>query len=98
MKGFLVDTNCISELIRTNPDTSVVGWFEAVDESLIFISVLTIGEISKGINLLSDSTRRLRLQTWLEVDLRSRFQGRILAIDEAVASKWGTLAAETQRQ
>ncbi len=96
MTGFLVDTNCISEVVRVKPDPRVLAWIEAADESLLYISVLTLGEIRKGVAALPQSRRRSRLETWLEVELQARFSGRILPIDVAVADRWGVLAANAK--
>jgi predicted nucleic acid-binding protein len=62
------------------------------------LSVLTLGEIRKGLAALPHSKRRAQLETWLDVDLKARFSGRILPIDEAVAERWGLLAAQTKRK
>ena len=98
MSGYLLDTNCISELVRIQPEPGVIAWMEAVDESLLFLSVLTLGEIRKGLAGLPQSKRRTRLETWLEIDLLSRFAGRILPIDAAVADRWGSLAAHARSE
>jgi predicted nucleic acid-binding protein len=93
MSGFLLDTNCISEMVRKKPDPRVLQWMEAADESLLYLSVLTLGEIRKGVAGLPQSRRRTHLETWLELELRARFSGRILPIDATVADRWGLLAA-----
>jgi toxin FitB len=98
MSGFLLDTNCISELTRQRPDQRVLDWMEAADESLLYLSVLTVGEIRKGLAELAQSKRRTQLETWLEVDLRARFAGRILPIDGPVADRWGQLAGDAKRE
>ena len=98
MSGFLLDTNCISELISARPEPRVVEWLGAADEGLLYLSVLTLGEIRKGVALLAQGKRRTRLETWLEVELQSRFSGRILPIDIVVADRWGLLAAEAKRK
>ena|SRR6267154_2360702 len=92
MTGFLLDTNCISEVVRLKPDPRVTAWIEAAEESLLYVSVLTLAEIRKGLAALPQG-RRSRLETWLEVELQARFSGRILSIDAAVADRWGLLAA-----
>lgn len=92
MSGFLLDTNVISELIKTKPNPGVVQWIEPTDETLLYLSVLTLGEIRKGITSLTDAKRRIRLEAWLDRDLVLRFSGRILPIDRAVADRWGQLA------
>lgn len=93
MTGFLLDTNIISELIKPRPEPKVVTWVDSTDETLLFLSVLTLGEIRKGIAALEKASRRVALEAWLETRLRPRFSGRILPIDEAVADRWGVLAA-----
>lgn len=91
MNGYLLDTNVISELVKSRPDSSVIRWVEDNDEDFFHLSVLTWGEIRKGIASLSDSTRRRLLQTWLDKQLAARFAGRILPIDFDVAERWGAL-------
>ena len=93
MSGFLLDTNVLSELIRPKPDGNVLRWVEETDESILFLSVLTLGEIRKGIARLRSGSRRGRLESWLQVDLRSRFQDRILPIHDAIADRWGRISA-----
>ncbi len=92
MSGFLLDTNIISELIKPRPETKVVSWLMTTDEALLYLSVLTLGEIRKGIATLVHSIRRVDLESWLESDLRLRFSGRILSIDDGVADRWGYIA------
>ena len=97
MSGFLLDTNCVSELVRVKPEPLVLEWFDAADEGLLYLSVLTLGEIRNGLGNLPQSKRRTRLETWLDVELRSRFAGRLLPIDEEVANRWGLLASRAKR-
>jgi len=98
MSGFLLDTNCISELVRSKPEPRVLEWMEAADESLLYLSVLTLGEIRKGVAALPQSKRQTRLEMWLEVDLQARFSGRILSVDAPIADRWGLMAAEAKRK
>jgi toxin FitB len=95
VSGFLLDTNIISELIRPKPDPNVTKWVDATDEELLFLSVLTLGEIRKGVVLLPRSARRSALEAWLRSDLPLRFSGRILDIDQEVADRWGHLSGLT---
>ena len=90
MSGFLIDTNVISELVRVRPDARVVRWVESADERLLFLSVLTLGEIRKGITALANTKRQSSLETWLQ-NLALRFNGRVLPIDENVADRWGKM-------
>jgi predicted nucleic acid-binding protein len=98
MSGFLLDTNCISELVRPKPEPRVLDWMEAADEATLYLSVLTVGEIRKGVAGLAQGKRRTQLETWLEVDLRTRFSGRIMPVDGAIADRWGLLTAEAKRK
>jgi predicted nucleic acid-binding protein len=97
MSGFLLDTNCISELVRSQPEPRVLEWMEEADESLLYLSVLTLGEVRKGLAGLPQSKRRTRLESWLELELQARFSGRILPINAIVADRWGVLAAAAKR-
>jgi predicted nucleic acid-binding protein len=98
MSGFLLDTNVISELIRPRPEQRVTSWVEATDESLLYLSVLTLGEIRRGIAELPQARRRAILEAWLETDLRARFQDRILDINDDVADRWGLIAADAHKK
>jgi toxin FitB len=98
MSGFLLDTNCISEIVRPKPEPSVVEWLEATEETMLNLSVLTLGEIRKGLAGLAQGKRRTRLESWLEVELQTRFAGRILPVDTAIADRWGVIAAEAKRR
>lgn len=95
--SYLIDTNVLSELRRKYPDPQVVAWFAQRPASTLFLSVLTLGEIRKGIERLDDPSRRLALLDWLEADLPDFFCGRILSIDGRVAERWGCLQARAGR-
>ncbi len=95
MSGFLLDTNVISELIKPKASPKVTTWIDTTDEELLFLSVLTLGEIRKGVVLLPRSARRTALEAWLSKDLPLRFSGRILNIDPEVADRWGHLSGLT---
>ena len=62
MSGFLLDTNCVSELVRVKPEPRVMDWMDAADEGLLYLSVLTLGEIRKGLAGLAQGKRRMRRQ------------------------------------
>jgi predicted nucleic acid-binding protein len=98
MSGFLLDTNCISEVVRSTPEPRVLEWMESAEESLLYLSVLTLGEIRRGVAGLPHGKRRTHLETWLELDLQARFSGRILAVDAAIADRWGLLADQAKRK
>ncbi len=97
--GYLLDTNVISELMKPRPARAVAAWIVSTPEELMHLSVITVGEIRKGIDLLdADEPKRAALQSWLDHDLRVRFAGRLLPFDEWVAERWGQLEALARRQ
>lgn len=91
---YLLDTNVLSELRRRQPDPGVAGWVAGRRASSLNLSVLTLGEIRKGVELLADDARRIAILGWLETELPRFFAGRILPVDTAVADRWGRLEAE----
>ena len=98
MNGFLLGTNCISEVVSHRPERRVLDWLDRTDEALLHLSVLTLGEIRKGIAGLAQGKRRTQLESWLETDLPARFSGRILTIDRSVADRWGSISADAKRK
>ncbi|MBZ5549754.1 MAG: type II toxin-antitoxin system VapC family toxin [Acidobacteriia bacterium] len=98
MSGFLLDTNVISELVRPRPNPRVTHWLDSTDEELLFLSVLTLGEIRKGVTMLADSARKVKFEGWLSGNLLLRFEGRILAIDQPIAECWGQITGSLAAQ
>jgi toxin FitB len=98
VKGFLVDTNIPSELTRERPDAHVASFLQRIEKQSMFLSVMTIGEICKGIAVLPESHKRASLQQWLDLDVRSWFAGRILPVSEEIAELWGKLAASARQR
>jgi predicted nucleic acid-binding protein len=97
--GFLLDTNVVSELMKPRPSRRVADWVVSTPEELLYLSVITIGEVRKGIDLLDDDEpKRAALLSWLDRDLRVRFAGRLLTFDDAVAERWGHLEALAKKQ
>jgi toxin FitB len=88
---FLLDTCVISEIIRSNPANKVIEWIKKEDENNFFISVLTFGELHKGIEKLVESKRKEELHNWVENDLKERFINRTINIDLQVAMLWGKI-------
>ena len=95
--SYLLDTNIISETIRSNPNKALISWLDKIPGEALFVSVLSLGEIRKGIEALSDRRRREKLRIWLEHDLPAWFEGRVLPVDLAVADRWGRLLADARR-
>jgi predicted nucleic acid-binding protein len=95
--SYLLDTNILSETVRRNPNKSVITWLDQLPGEVLYVSVLTLGEIRKGIETLADGKRREKLRLWLEHELPEWFVGRVLPVDLAVADRWGRLLAEITR-
>ena len=94
---YLLDTNVISELKRAKPNERVISWFSSIEKESLYLSVLTLGEIRKGINKLPDSQKKQSLSLWLENDIPLWFDYRLLIIDAGIADCWGQLQAKTNR-
>ncbi len=95
--SYLLDTNVISELVRPKPAKSVLAWFENIPSEAMHISVLTLGEIRRGVEQMPDGARREKLRLWLEHELVDWFGTRILLVDIPVADRWGRLVAQMGR-
>ena len=96
--NYVLDTNVISELISKKPNTKVLEWLDHLDPNTIFLSVITIGEIRKGIQKLPPSKRKDAVTQWLEGDLLLRFQERILEITADVMLIWGELTGRLENE
>ena len=94
--NYLLDTCIIFELIQKNPSQKVIKWVSKTEESNLFISVLTIGEIHKGIEKLPASKKKEQLHKWVNHDLRERFKGRIIDFDLQTATVWGKAQAQSE--
>lgn len=94
--NYLVDTNVISEIMQRSPDPGVSTWFLGVDEDVLFLSVITVGEIRRGIERLMPGIRRNNLETWLTESVVDRFAGRLLPVDHRVAEEWGRVLARCE--
>jgi predicted nucleic acid-binding protein len=88
--SFLLDTNAISEPGRPRPDDKFTRWFDRLDDSEIFLSVITLGELRRGAQLLPAGARRAALEQTHQA-IRRRFEAQILPIDEVAALIWGEL-------
>jgi hypothetical protein len=95
--SYLIDTNVLSELRRREPDPNVVNWLERRPATTLYLSVLTLGELRKGIDALPEGVRRRALLDWLEIELPAFFSGRLLTIDARIADRWGHLLAQAGR-
>lgn len=94
---FLLDTNVLSEPGRPFPNPGVARWLDSLDPLEAYLSVLTLGEIGRGVSLMPPGPRKTALTTWLRHDLPERFKGRLLPVDHEVALAWGDLHAQGHR-
>jgi len=95
---YLIDTCVISELIKKKPNDKVINWINSIGENSLFLCVLTIGEICKGIEKLKDSKKKNKIRTWLDNDLSKRFSNRILFIDYKTAELWGKISGISEQK
>ncbi len=95
--SWLIDTCCISELIKRKPNPNVVKWFSDMDEFSMYISVITFGELRKGIEKLPDSEKKDELNQWVKEDLSNRFKNRILDVSMKEVEEWGKVLAKAEK-
>jgi len=95
--SYLLDTNILSETVRRTPNKALIAWLDQIPGEALFVSVLTFGEIRKGVELLNDSKRREKLRLWLEHELPVWFEGRVLPIELSVEERWGRMLADMRR-
>ncbi len=96
-RGWLIETNIISEWVKPRPDTGVVRWLEEVDEDRVFLSVISLAEIRFGVDRLDSGRRRTRLDQWLRQELPTRFESRIMPVDGDIADACGRLLARARK-
>lgn len=94
---YLIDTNIISELVKPKQNIKVIDWFNSIQDQNLFLSVLTIGELRKGISRINDVERNKKIRAWLDEELTIWFTDRILPIDLQVANKWGLVQSESSK-
>lgn len=92
--NFLLDTNVVSEWVKPRPNPGVIEWLATADEDRLFLSVATLAELRYGVERLPAGRKTAQLQEWLETELPSRFEGRVVVIEETIAALWGKLLAK----
>lgn len=93
--NYLLDTNVVSELIKPQPELRVAAFVDSIDPARVFLSVITVGELRKGIEK-APQARRAALRAWLEGDLLARFRGQIVPVSLEVMLVWGELAGRLE--
>ena len=97
MRGYLLDTCVLSEFTRPKPAHKVLAWLDVQNQSSLYLSVITIAEIERGIAHLAAGSRANKLELWLRDSVVVRFQSRTLDVDRAVASRWGRMRGNALR-
>ena len=95
--SYLIDTNALSELKKRQPHPAVEQWFAARPAGSLYLSVLTLGELRKGIEAMPAGGRRSRFLDWLQKDIPTYFARRVLPVDRRIADRWGHLCATAGR-
>ena len=95
--NYLVDTNVLSEATKARPDTRVASWLAACPAHVLFVSVVSIAEIRKGILLLPSAKRKGRLEHWLDSELLPAFAGRLVLLGEQEMNAWAELQASAEK-
>ena len=95
--SYLLDTNVVSEARQPRPDKNVLRWLAAQPLTSTYLSVITLGELEEEITALGETQRAQALRGWL-AQLTESFGGRILDVDQDVATTWGRIRAEAKRQ
>lgn len=94
---YLLDTNVVSEFVSPRPDVNVVRWLHDLHEDDAFISVITIAELRRGIELLEPGSRKSALSLWFSDDLPRRFEKRIIDVTASIANAWGEIMGEARK-
>ena len=97
MKGWLLDTNILSELRKVKQEPKVVAFISAQPLDLLYISAVTLAEIRFGIEIVADPTHRAELGDWLTHKVRPMFEGRVLPISEDIMFKWRLLVEDGRK-
>ena len=88
-----MDTNIVSEFMKLRPDGRIRRWYESVKDQKLYLSVITVGEIRKGIETAADGRRKENLDTWLRIEIPRMVDDHFLPVTRAIAARWGRLLA-----
>lgn len=89
----LLDTNVVSEVTRPKPSANVLAYLASLEQSQTYLSLITVGEIERGIAQVEHPARAIKLRNWLDGQLLTQYAGRVLPLDEMVIRRWGELMA-----
>jgi toxin FitB len=95
---YVLDTNVISEAINKQPNPQVMNWLRGMDAQELYLSVVTVGEIKKGVEKLPESHRKETIKGWFEHELLIKFDGQILGLDLPVILVWGELVGALEQR
>ena len=98
MKGWLLDTNVVSSLLSDRIAPSVEAWASVQDERHFYLSILTLGEIDKGISRLSEGDPARTIYAARRDVLEARFSGRVLSLDDPTVRLWGEITGRVMRE
>ena len=90
---YLLDTCVVSEFVKPRPEKKVQSWLNSLDADRVYLSVVTLGEIQRGISEKPASNRRTELEEWLNGDLIVQFSDRILPLNHETFISWGQIVA-----
>ena len=93
--SFLLDTNVVSEWVKLQPNPGISAWTKTTNENELFLSVVSLAELRYGTERLAAGKRRTQLEHWLDKELPSRFERRILSVDALIADAWGRIVASS---
>lgn len=93
---YLLDTNIISESVKSLPNPKILKWLSELPTDNLFVSVLTLGEIRKGVELVKNSQQRNKLKHWLEVVLVEFLGDRMIEINSDITDKWGYISSQSK--
>ena len=95
---YLLDTCVVSEFTKKEPDKRVITFLDTINPEIVYMSVITIGEIQRGIASLADPDKQAHLRTWLHSDLIETFGQNILPVDMETMFAWGDMTARVRKQ
>ena len=95
--AFLIDTNVISETLKSRPEAKVIDWLGGQKANDLFLASVSLGELVRGARQAKDKAKRERFKRWIEHDLASQFDGRILPFDQEAAVIWGEIMGDGDR-